>query len=105
MNFATLVPKRDDEVDASRNGKWVYPTIVTPFAVVITSSGTVCVAFPSLAAARLTMTLPAFMTSSISWVTITDALQPGMRAVAMTMLTSEACLSIRHDGRLEAVMS
>jgi hypothetical protein len=41
MNFATLVPKRDDEVDASRDGRSVYPTIVTPFAVVITSSGTV----------------------------------------------------------------
>jgi len=34
MNFAMLVLKRDDEVDASRDGKLVYPTIVTLFAVV-----------------------------------------------------------------------
>ena len=33
MNFATLVPKRDDEVDASRDGKLVYPSIVTLFVV------------------------------------------------------------------------
>ena len=55
--FFKLFENKELEVAGKREGRSVYPTIVTPLGVVMTESGTLASTFPPLAAARSTMTL------------------------------------------------
>mmetsp|Transcript_9984 Transcript_9984/g.28358 ORF Transcript_9984/g.28358 Transcript_9984/m.28358 type:complete len:208 (-) Transcript_9984:261-884(-) len=94
-NFAMLLENKLDAVLARRDGRSVYPMILTPLDVVTISLAWVCATLPPLAAAKSTQTEPGFMTLSISSLTKTGALRPGMRAVVMMMSTSLACSSIK----------
>ena len=59
--------------------------MVTPFAVVWISPGSVAAQLPPASAARSTTMLPAFMLSTIGWVTMIGALRPMTRAVVTMM--------------------
>mmetsp|Transcript_18195 Transcript_18195/g.41912 ORF Transcript_18195/g.41912 Transcript_18195/m.41912 type:complete len:205 (+) Transcript_18195:2239-2853(+) len=87
-----LLAYREDDVVGRREGKSVYPMHVTPLSVTISSSLTVVSMFPPASAARSTVTLPDFIFPTISRVTMTGAVRPGMRAVVMTTSTSSHCL-------------
>ncbi|MNZ98200.1 hypothetical protein D3C78_1174770 [compost metagenome] len=65
--------------------------IFTPFAVVKTSFGTVYSQLPPFCEARSTITLPAFMESTISRVINFGAGLPGINAVVTMISTSFAC--------------
>ncbi len=79
-----------DDCAAMRDGKSVYPMMVTPLSVTIFSSGTVRSQLPPRSAARSTITLPGFIAWTMSAVHSFGASRPGISAVVMTMSMSGA---------------
>src|SRR5271165_4857249 len=84
-NVSRLRAYNEDAATGMRLGQLFQPRMVTPLAVVVLSPGTVAAQLPPASAARSMITLPAFMLSTIGWVTITGALRPITSAVQTTM--------------------
>jgi len=69
----------------------VYPMHLTPLGVVISSSATVVSMFPPASAARSTVTDPAPILATMSFVIMIGAARPGINAVEMITSTSAHC--------------
>mmetsp|Transcript_3647 Transcript_3647/g.5403 ORF Transcript_3647/g.5403 Transcript_3647/m.5403 type:complete len:224 (+) Transcript_3647:98-769(+) len=87
-SLVRLLAYRVEAVLANLLGMLVNPTHFTPLSVTITSPGTVVSMFPPASAARSTTTDPGFIFATMSFVIMTGALRPGMRAVPMMISTS-----------------
>mmetsp|Transcript_28588 Transcript_28588/g.48630 ORF Transcript_28588/g.48630 Transcript_28588/m.48630 type:complete len:293 (+) Transcript_28588:2501-3379(+) len=93
MNFTKLLENIIEDTVLSREGRSVWPMMVTPLGVVTTSSTLVPAMLPPASAAKSTQTLPGFSISTMCCSINNGAFLPGISAVEMIMSTSLHCFS------------